>query len=292
MELIFQQMHKSTASRRGQSYWEVAANCGERRFLTDLHKELATEDEQFVEEKQRGTYLHALMDAWFKGNITTGQVIDVSNTQPLTWHAAVKLFNFVREYFPLNFWGKVAASELSLPIDTAHIEKVTAYFGHPDITGTVDLLTELSESDLAIFKQELGLDLPRPGLYIIDWKTGSARKSDTAARGAYLESIQSKVYPLLWNLIGGRPVEGMIFIHLTAHANMRRFDEGPKALSSVQAFFAPHSQVRDMQARAAVNFARKSLIERSRNPFACVSYTGAMCPFFAKGICDGLEPTG
>lgn len=286
MEPIYHLIEKGTASGRGPSYWDVASNCGEKRYLTDLHTQIVKDAETNVEEKRLGTYFHGLMDAWFKGSFPADQVIDVSDVQPLQWADAVKMFKFVREHFPKDVWGKLVATELRLPIDDAHKAAILEYFGHDEISGQLDALFEVEEEHLAHYAA-IGCELPGPGLYIVDWKTGGARKGDPAARGSFLESIQSKVYPLLCRL-GGLQVQGMIFPFFVNHAAMRRHDEGKAKGSSVQCFFTPWNEVRDMQARAAVNFAREQRNNRTKNPYACIQYTGVECPFRTKGLCDGL----
>lgn len=286
METIFHLIERGTASGRGPSYWDVAANCGEKRYLTDLHTQIAKESESNVEEKRLGTYFHGLMDAWFKGSLPVSQVIDVSDTLPPAWADAVKIFEFVRAHFPREVWGMTVGTEVRLPFDDDHKAAIREFFGHDEISGQMDALMEISESHLAHYAS-IGCELPRPGLYIVDWKTGGARKGDGAAMGSFLESIQSKVYPCLARL-GGLQVEGMVFPYFVNHASMRRHDEGKAKGSSVQCFFAQWNPVRDMQARAAVNFAKVQRDNRTKNPYACVQYTGVQCPFLAKGMCDSL----
>lgn len=289
VEAIYHLIEKSTASGRGVSYWEVAQNCGEKRYLSDLHQQLVREGETNVEEKRLGTYVHGLIHHWYKGSFPDDVVIDVSDTQPQPWADAVKIFNFMRSYFPKDFWGDYVDSELKLPIDEAHRAAIREYFGHDEITGQIDWLAELEEKHILNYREkELELDLPGPGLYILDWKTGGARKGPDAARGAFLESIQSKNYPLLARL-GGLNVRGVIFVYFVNHTVMRRYDEGKNKGASIQAFYAPHNEVRDMQARAAVNFAKTQRDSRTKNPYACTTYTGQSCVFKNKGICDGLE---
>ncbi len=286
MESIFHLINKSTASGRGPSYWDVASNCGEKRYLTDLHTQIVKDAETNVEEKRLGTYVHALLDMWIKGAVPEGQVLDTSDILPSQWADAVKIFDFIREYFPKHVWGEFLGTEVKFPIDEVHATEILSYFGHVEITGQADALIEVGAQHLGHY-EGLGCTLPGPGVYLLDWKTGGARKGDPAARGSFLESIQSKVYPLLARL-GGIPVEGMIFPYFVNHAQMRRLDEGKGKGASVQCFYAPWNPIRDQQARAAVNFAREQRNNRTKNPYACILYTGVECPFRTKGLCDGL----
>lgn len=283
VESIFQMAAKSTASGRGASYYDVAQNCGEKRYLSDLHTKMAKEGEQFLSQKQMGTYVHGLMHMRHLGSVPDGTVIDVGAIQDAEMGDALKIFNFMQEYFPESYFGTCAASEYAIPAGPAH----EAFYGHNEISGQLDRLQLLNESDVLRFREDFNLVLPGPGLYILDWKTAGARASERDAAFKYTNTVQSKVYPLQWNLLGGEPCLGMIFFVLVNHANMRRHDETKQKLASVQAFFAPHSTTRDLEARAAVNFARFMRDNRMKNPYACTPYGGEECVFRTNNLCCG-----
>ena len=277
---ILQNCQKSTSSGRGPSYWDVAANCGERRYLTDLHKYV----DEPRDELRLGTYVHALLDARHKG-ILENSVIDLSEIQDEVWIDALKMNTFIQEYFPEEYFGRSVASEFRLEPPKEALVKA---FGHDEVSGQVDRLVMISEADIMRFFQKFGVGLPGPGLYILDWKTAGSRASEKKARGSYLESIQSKVYPLLLNLYGGEPCMGMIFMLFINHAEMRFQDEGPKKQASCQMFFAQHTAQRDAEAIAAVNFAKMMRDQRIKNPYACIDYQGTECYFRSQGICPGV----
>ena len=278
---VLQTIQKSTSSGRGSSYWSTASNCGEKRYLTDIHGE---QDQMYVEEKHLGTYIHGLFDARHKGLIENAAV-DISPIQDKTWADALKIWNFVQEYFPEEYFGKTVASEMRLEPPKEALEGA---FGHQEITGQADRVVVLNEADIMRFYQDFGIGLPGPGVYILDWKTSKSRADEKKSRGSYLESVQSKVYPLLWNLYGGEPCRGMIFFLLVNHAEMRRYSENDRRLSSVQMFFAEHTTRRDQEAIAAINFARRMRDERVKNPYCCVDYMGNECYFRSHNICPGV----
>lgn len=277
---ILQTIQRSTSSGLGPSYWSEAANCGEKRFLADLHQQAPS---LASDEKRLGTYFHGLMDARFKGHIDAD--VDVGPIQDKVWIEAVKMFSFVQEHFPEDYFGETVASEFRLEPPKEALE---AAFGHSEVTGQADRIIKLSEADVLRFYTDFGVGLPGPGVYILDWKTSRARADDRKAFGSFQESIQSKVYPLLWNIYGGEPCKGMIFFLFVNHADMRRYDEGPKRPASVQMFFAEHTAKRDAQAVAAVNFARHMRDNRIKNPYACIDYMGNECVFLSNGFCPGV----
>lgn len=277
---ILQTIQKSTSSGRGPSYWSDAANCGERRYLTDLYRQI---ESTTTDEKQLGTYFHGLMDARFKGHIESD--VDIGPVQDKVWIDAVKMFSFVQEHFPEEYFGQSVASEFRLEPPKEALEVA---FGHSEVSGQADRVVKLNEADVLRFYTDFGIGLPGPGVYILDWKTSRARADEKKAFGSYQESIQSKVYPLLWNLYGGEPCKGMIFFLFVNHADMRRTDEGSKRPASVQMFFAEHTAKRDAEAIAAVNFARHMRDSRLKNPYACVDYMGNECFFRANGSCSGV----
>ena len=286
LQMVFQMMKRSTASGTGQSYWAVAANCGERRYLSDLHKQIVEDADDNVELKQKGTYFHALMDFWLKGSIPDNLVYEVSQIEDANFAAAARLFKFYSEHFGKDYWGKYIGSEIRLPANDDHRKRVAEYFGHDEITGQLDALYLLDDLDVIRIERDFGLTLRGSGLYAFDWKTAGARASESKASGSYSNSIQAKLYPLLWNLAGGEPCRGMVHVVIVDHKDMRRYDLDKRNLSSVQVFFAPHTELRDREARGAVNFAREQKINRTKNPFACEDYNGRRCPFYGT-ICQG-----
>lgn len=285
---IFQMAQRSTASRTGNSYWEVAQNCGERRYLSDQHKALVEASEVNVEDKRRGTYTHALLDFWLKGQVDRSLLLDAGPVQDLEYIEAVKMFKFYTEHFAKDYWGAYVASEVKLPVNDEHRGRIASRFGHDEVTGAIDALYLLSAADAERLRATWPtLGALQPGLYAIDWKTAKARAGDDKASGAYSNSIQAKLYPLLWNLAGGEHCQGMIHVVLVNHKEMRRHDLDKRNLSSVQVFLAPWSEARDRQAVAAVNFARSMRDLRTRNPYACEDYSGRRCPFLDT-LCPGF----
>ena len=285
-QLIYQTIQNSTASGRGTSYYAVAANCGMKRHLSDLHRELVQLGETNVEAKRKGTLYHGLKDMWLKGEVPEGIVLDVGPIQDQEWAEALRLFNFAREHFPKNYWGDFLASEFKMPINDDHKARIAEFFGHDEVTGAADAVFLLSAEDVARLEADRGVTLRGPGIYLLDHKTAAARKSPEAAEHQYLDSIQAKLYPLLFNLAGGEQCKGIIFDVIVAHQELRRTDISKQKLSSVQTFFAAHDVENDYRARTAVNFARESRNSRQLNPYACSDAYGK-CIFKTQNICKG-----
>lgn len=284
--LIYQQLTRSSASGRGVSYWDNDndAVCGKRLKLAMEHRQVLATMESNVEEKKLGTFFHGLMEMYLNGSLAQHFVLDVGPIQDAEWAGALRLFNFVREHFPVSYFGEFVAAEVKLPVNEDHKAKVREYFGHDEITGAIDALFMLSAGDVMRLEAEWGVRLNGPGLYAIDWKTSGARKSAEAAKSNYTESMQAMTYPVLWNLAGGEEVKGMIYFVVVKHQDLRRRDVTPQKLSSVQVFYAAahphHAQI----VRTTINEARRVRDAGVANAFACYA-NNRECPFLTKGLC-------
>lgn len=278
---IYQGAKRSTASGRGVSYHEVAANCGRRRYLTQMHPNTDTREED--ENLRTGTYYHALQEMWRNGGLPAGVALDVSEIQDAEWAEAARLFDWYRGYWDLNFWGTMVGTEVPLPTNEAHKERVREFFGHDEVTGAVDLIVMMNEADVARVEADRGVTLRGPGLYFIDYKTSKSRKSDDTARADYTETMQSMTYPVLWNLAGGEQVKGMIFDVIIKHAALRRVQEGKNG-ASIQTFVAYPQPNHSSIVKNSINRALRERDSAEANAYACY-YKGQPCPFLTKGLC-------
>jgi hypothetical protein len=283
LDQIFQKAQKSSASGRGASYWSTATMCGYKRQVLDQQAALEEDTDDSNEGAHVGTLFHALMDAYFKGHIPEGDVIDASSIQDTEWAEAVRLFLFAKEHFPRARFSTVVGSEIKLPINEA---KRDAFFGHNEATGAMDLLAHFSQADCDWWNNEFpGLGL-RPGLWVFDWKTAAQRCSVDAAPGKYTDTIQSKMYPTLWNLEGGEPVLGTVYLVFVKHKELKRYDQGPKALASVQAFSSHFHPNMMWQVKEAVQYAREQRDSGRKAMFESACYQGGKpCIALRKGWC-------
>lgn len=286
LEQVYQGIKGGTASGRGVSYWDNdnAAVCGRKLHLTMLHKDLVAAGEANADEKGIGTFYHGLMDMWFKGKMPEGVTLDIGPVQDMAWAEAIRLFNFTREHFTREYFGQCMGSEVRLPMNEEHAAQVEAFFGHREGTGAMDMLARLSLDDIARLRQDWGISLPGPGLYVWDWKTAGARKSAQAAEAEYTDSMQAKMYPSLWNIAGGEQVLGTIYFVLVKHDQLRRFDVNSRTLSSVQVFFARWEPIHAEIVKVGLRRARKNRDEAEPNPFAC-RLKGRPCPFLGT-LCN------
>lgn len=285
-QLIYQQLTRSSASGRGVSYWDNDndAVCGKRLKLAAAHKEMLAAGETNIEEKKLGTFFHGLMEMWLNGTLAEKFVLDVGPIQDQQWAAALKLFNFVREHFDRAYFGDTVGTEVKLPVNDAHKDKVREYFGHDEITGAIDYLVVLSEADVMRWESDWGIQLAGAGLYAIDWKTSGARKSAEAAVSNYTGSMQAMTYPALWNLAGGIECKGMIYFVVVKHQDLRRRDVSPQKLSSLQVFFAKAQPEHLVIVKNTINEARRVRDAGVANAFACYA-NNRECPFLRAGIC-------
>lgn len=278
---IYQQIVRTGGSGRGVSYWSVPAMCGRKRRLMTEHADVDTIVDHTA--LNTGVYYHYLKEIWLKGRVPDDQVIDMDPVQDAEWGEAVRLFNWHREEFPRNYWGEIVAVELKLPINDEHKQKVIEWIGHDESTGACDLVVKMSAADVLRISEDRDIELPGPGIYIIDHKTSGARKSDTDAKANYTSSMQCLKYMHMLSLAFNEPVRGMVFDVLIKHKTLRRVADG-RSGSSVQTFVATPRAENARIVKAAIAYGMHQREHDLANPFACYDY-GRECVFLSRGLC-------
>ncbi|KAK1548626.1 hypothetical protein Q3G72_026182 [Acer saccharum] len=278
---IYQYARKGTASGRGASYWELPMVCGRKAALTEKHKDrYASMDRSGA--LAVGSFYHFLLQIWQEGKLDADLIIDTSEIGDPDWSEAVRLFNFYTGQFRKDSWGEVIGTEVMLPVNDTHRQRIEQFFGIEGDdcpTGQIDLLVRMNKLDVLRVEMDYDLDLRGPGLYIIDYKTAAARCNAESAKGMYTETVQAMTYPTLWNIAGGEQVQGMIFDVLVKHRNLGD--------NSIQAWFAPTCPSHRQIVRAAVRVARASKIRARANPYACY-YKGYECHFLKNAECSRM----
>lgn len=283
--LLYENASKGTGTSRGMSYWGVASMCGRQRNLIQIHREVAAALDE-TDSKTTGTYYHWLHAEWAEGRIALDQSVNVGEIVDPEWTEAIRLFDFYRQNRPLNYFGTIVGSEVTIPIDDTHKACISLFMGmqveDPDLpTGQADRLVYMDEETVDRIEFEHGIVLRGPGLYIHDHKTSGQRKSASSVRADWTDTVQALAYPVLYN-VGpsylGR-VKGFIVDGIVKHKNLT-LDK------SLQIGFAPYSEDNDAVVRAAILEAKFLRDRNAANPYACYSKFGTPCAFLENGLCD------
>jgi hypothetical protein len=230
-----------------------------------------------------GIYYHFLKECFYNGTVRQDTAIDLDPIQDAEWGEAIRLFDFSRSFFPVDYFGEIVAVELKMPINDTHRDTVAEVLGSTELTGAIDLVTKMSADDVARIEEDRGIELNGPGIYIIDHKTSAARKSEMDGRSNYTASMQCLTYMTMLGLAFNEPIQGMIFDVLVKHKVLRRHDKS-RAGSSVQTFFAkPHREDAKV-VKAAIASATAQREAGLANPFACYD-RGRECVFLNRGLC-------
>lgn len=283
-DILYQSLRQSSATSRGYSWWQVAGACGRKRLLTTQHAEMLAEEKS--ENLRIGSYYAALKEHWLKGKIPDGTAMDLRSIQDSDFAESLRLFEFYTEHFGKDYWGELLGIEVQLPVDSVHRRLTVDFFGVPDDlcpTGALDSLRRLSADDVRRLEADRKITLRGPGLYSVDDKTAGARMTDIKAL-PYTHGPQATQYMTIWNLAGGEPILGTILDVIVKHVDLRRHDESPKKLSSIQTLFTPYTEETPRVAKAMISEAYLQYQSGRPNPYSCIGEYG-MCVFFNKGLC-------
>lgn len=278
---LYQEIVRTGGSGRGVSYWSVPAMCGRKRYLMTEYADVDTIGDHTA--LNTGIYYHSLKEWFYNGRIPDGTVLDMDPVQDAEWGEAVRLFNWHVSEYPRDYWGQIVAAELRMPINEEHAQKVVDWIGHDEATGACDLVVKMSEADVERINADRDIELPGPGIYIIDHKTSGARKSEADAKANYTSSMQCLKYMHMLSLAFSEPIRGMLFDVLVKHKTLRRVPDGRNG-ASVQTFLAAPRLEDARIVRAAIAYGKHQREHNLANPFACYDH-GRECVFLSRGMC-------
>lgn len=280
---IYQHAKRGTASGRGPSFYETPMVCGKKAALIQQHKERNLDDNIRSGALAVGSFYHFLLQVWQEGTLADDLIIDTSEIGDPDWSEAVRLFDFYTSQFDKQHWGKVVGTEVVMPVNEGHRERIEKFFdiyGEDCPTGAIDLLVMLNSNDVSRLETQRNIELRGPGLYIVDYKTAAARTDALGAKGLYTQTMQAMTYPVLWNVAEGEQVKGMIFDVLVKHKKL-----GDNSIQTWVSHTCPsHRKV----VRGAVRIARASKLKARANPYACY-YKGYECQFLKSGECNRIS---
>lgn len=268
-------------SGRGRSYWEVAANCGYQRYLTDLRKHVEAGEEP--DWARRGVYYHFLQEQWHRGSLHGAIELFPSDT---CWKEAVTLFDWYRRTYTTTTFGTPVGIEEQFPVTDEDKQRVAEWFGIPPEycpTARFDMRTNISESQVIELATNHGILLPGAGTYVIDFKHGGAHFGDDAVK--FSVGPQAILYMTMAQKFIDSSCRGVIFNKVSMTREKGALTLKPTSFRTYTTAFRPEYAGR---ARSMIRYAYQSLISKSKNGFVCGD-----CPFYKEtnvhGPCDGIN---
>lgn len=284
------------SSGRGMSFYEQAATCGRKANLSAQHRDKLVQIRASEAEEADGddpldigTIYHQLMELGLRGQLDNEVWDQTDAAVSGNFLEAVRLYRaYAKDWTsPLEKWGaKLLGVEVAIPSTNAGKAAALALFGHVD-TGRLDALIRVTDPDGAF--QRTGLELPGPGVYLLDHKTGGrVSERDT---WQFQFGNQSINYMYLYNLDHPEdPARGIIFDKIIRHATIRKEPELSKT-GTIKAGKSYHHYLAqpledDIQAVKALieKGAEEMRLDRA-NPSQCFSGFKP-CYFFTAGICS------
>jgi hypothetical protein len=268
---------KGSHSGKGNSYYEVAANCGEQRHLQDKYgKDLHSNKDWAI----RGTYYHLLRQWSQEGRAPS--VIELRDDDTL-WNEAVTLNSWYLQTYPKNMWGDLVATEMPLPQTDEQRDILARLFDvPPEYAPTVrlDMLTRATDEHVEQ-AAEYGVYLPGPGLYIPDWKHGGAHFGDDEMKFTW--GPQPVLYLTVAQLLLGEPIQAMVFnkVSMTKEKGALKLKD-----TSFRNYVTSPTPGLQGRAIAMIQFAYRQFKARTKNGYACLD-----CPFH-QNLCEGPQHHG
>lgn len=267
----------SESSGRGISYYTKGVICPKFVQLGQKYGDVQDTRENDTSKLDIGLIFHKLQELYHSGELGTLTIEDRDVNTTLAIQAGLKLFLFYRAHFDPNFWGVPYAVEQAY-------KDVGAMWGVKEFTFRPDLVVRVSIEDSVRISARYPHIIMDPGLWIIDWKTASAK--DVRAKEKYENSVQFAAYcATLQSLLPDEDIRGLLAVRVINHKEPTLFDKYNEP-HSVQPFAvrAPDAQ-RIEEVRSWLQWAEKEIATGEPRLHNCVTYTG-ICPFLQQGLCD------
>lgn len=214
------------SSGRGMSYWEGAALCGRRANLQEIHREQLVQIRSTEAAEQDGddpldigTAYHLLQELALRGQFDNEVWDQTDDAMSGNFLEAVRLYRaYTRNWgSALQKWGaELVGVEVLIPSTEAGKAAALALMGSAD-TGRLDALIRVTDPE-GVFART-GLQLPGPGVYLLDHKTGG--KVSEKDMWKFTFGNQSINYVYLYNLDNPtEPCQGIIFDKVIRHVNI------------------------------------------------------------------------
>lgn len=256
------------SSGRGNSYWKQAVKCGRFTNLQAQLPEKSSMPGTDLNPLRIGTFYHALHEHHAKPE---NAIWDMTNTmvEDIDWMEALRVFRaYVQDWGSVwEKWGfqdyKVEA-DFEIPVPGLE-EMFTARL---DGIGRID--------DIDGVYQRTGLQLPEPGLYVLDLK--QAGQLNSMHEWEFQFGTQGAAYS--W-MAGAK---GTIFDEVVRHKQIRKH-ANIRGGASYQHIFAAANPDAEILIRKMVERGKLNILTDWANSTAC--FDGYKpCPFFTNGTCS------
>lgn len=223
-----------------------------------------------------GTIVHSLLEH-YHGKGFGDVALETDNIVNLERDEAIRLFDAYRKKVPAWAWGTPLGSEILLPRTDEEKSAITELLGVSPWKGIIDLVTELDQRCLDFWYDAFQLELPGPGVYVVDHKSMKQRHSDMLFE--YTHGHQLPTYALVWKTLHKQHnVRGAI-------ANCLIGNKEP----AFEQYFGPFPlPTQHMMIKQSLAQARRNADTREKNSWACKSAYG-FCGHYKSGKCDRVN---
>jgi hypothetical protein len=142
------------------------------------------------------------------------QVSDINHADELS-EAKRCVKAFWKAHPGKDYWGQVIALETRYPRkehEEADKARILELFGVP-LTGRLDVVTYMTQEVINKMYDKHQLELPSPGVYVVDWK--SQDKTKKHFKEIYRGSPQLITYQIMAEELSGHDVKGAIAVGIT-----------------------------------------------------------------------------
>lgn len=260
-------------SGRGQSFYKLASECGRKAHLVaeeSANGERSDDQAHF----DIGTAYHLFHQAAATTDLVPALDMRDERIDP-SFVEGNRLFLGWRQ-----LWGSMGAKYGR--VIGAELEASTELAGQP-YTGKLDAVVEIA--DIEAFRLKTGLQLPEPGIYIVDHK--SAKGASDSHAFEFTQGLQGAGYLHMYP-----EAHGIIFDVLY---KVKTFRHEPEYSKDGKKLMAGKSYAHFLQTRqpddvprleALVRYGARNFADAAPNPRECLG-NRKPCPFFASGKCSG-----
>lgn len=267
---------EGTGTENGISQYEKP--CARQYFLDKLYPDNG--EDKF--DANVGTAFHKLMELYY-----TGQLVNVAlplddaadyRVDPI--QEALRIFGAYTTFFPANEWN-VVEMERYFPANQAEQKLIMEVLGVP-LTGRIDGVVELDETQATQFEERTGLELS-PGLYLVDHKT--KKKHDQNHAWKFQLSLQFSAYQIVAEaLYPDKQMKGLIVNAPVRNKDLLKLTATGKPHNFLRQLVEPPSEMRRVAVRQQLKWKHEYLQSNQCNLDACVRW--APCRHYLTGNCN------
>ena len=273
----------SESSPHGGSYWNTFLNgCPHKRNLDKQYKELIKEydiqdSDGSMDALKVGAAFHKILEHYYSKTLDT-VAFDEGDASVAE---ALRLFNGYRQRFPAEEFAEVVGAELSFGFDFD--DPASSPVGVVPFTGRYDMVVRATPENIeTLTGAPRFLPISEPGVYILDTKTMSMRRTHIEMEMS--NSIQFHSYMMAWDALA--PSDKDVCKGFIANCVVKHKTLTDRSFFSV--FVPPPTPEQAQAVRAHFQDAKWMLDNRGhdfKNRAKCFEW-GRVCSHFQSGACD------